>query len=198
MHVQQNGLRVSGKISINPTVAPPVRYLSTVDRTLESGLQRFWELEAVDHGPMYSVQEKQCEEIYSNTTTRTHDGRYVVRLPHSDDPQVTLGKSQQIATRCFYSLERRLERDAALKSSYHEFIEEYLCLGHMRKLESVDDESPHCYLPHHPVFKESSTTTKVRVVFDASCKISSGMFPNDTLLVGPVVQQNLDSIVNRF
>ncbi|XP_075225766.1 uncharacterized protein LOC142326921 [Lycorma delicatula] len=52
------------------------------------------------------------------------------------------------------------------------------------------------YLPHHPVFKESSTT-KVRVVFDASFK-SSGLSLNDTLHTGPTIQQDLCSIVLRF
>ncbi|XP_065080802.1 uncharacterized protein LOC135703482 [Ochlerotatus camptorhynchus] len=103
-----------------------------------------------------------------------------------------------IATRRFYSLERRFERDPALKQTYHAYIEEYLRLGHMQKLDVVDDEIPHCYLPHHPVFKESSTTTKVRVVFDASCKTSSGISLNDTLLVGPVMQQDLVTITIRF
>ncbi|XP_062557949.1 uncharacterized protein LOC134222816 [Armigeres subalbatus] len=53
-------------------------------------------------------------------------------------------------------------------------------------------------LPHHPVFKESSTTTKVRVVFDASCKTSTAVSLNDTLLVGPVIQQPLVNIIIRF
>ncbi|XP_062538820.1 uncharacterized protein LOC134207118 [Armigeres subalbatus] len=175
------GWTVSGKTTTNPTVALPVCYLSTVDRSLESSLQRFWELEAVDQNPIYSEEEKQCEEFYATTTTRTHDGRYVVRLPRSDNPQVTLGQSRQIATRRFYSLERRLERNTALKSSYQNFIEEYLHLGHMRKLDSVDNDYPHCYLPHHPVVQESSTTTKHRVVFDASCKTSSSAFASTLL-----------------
>ncbi|XP_065084920.1 uncharacterized protein LOC135707118 [Ochlerotatus camptorhynchus] len=192
------GWAISGKTSTNSAVALPACYISTTDRSLESALQRFWELEAVDNGPTHSSEEKLCEEIYATTTTRTHDGRYVVRLPRSEDPQVTLGESREIAIRRFYSLERRLERDPALKKAYHDFVEEYLRLDHMRKLDSVDDEVPHCYLPHHPVFKESSTTTKVRVVFDASCKTSSGMSLNDILLVGPVVQQNLDTIIIRF
>ncbi|XP_055613769.1 uncharacterized protein LOC129760191 [Uranotaenia lowii] len=54
-----------------------------------------------------------------------------------------------------------------------------------------------CYLPHHPVVKEASTTTKLRVVFDASCKTSSGISLNDSLLVGPVVQEDLRSIILR-
>lgn len=36
-------------------------------------------------------------------------------------------------------------------------------------MSAVDDETVdgfYCYLPHHCVVKESSTSTKVRVVFD--------------------------------
>ncbi|XP_055589904.1 uncharacterized protein LOC129742084 [Uranotaenia lowii] len=54
-----------------------------------------------------------------------------------------------------------------------------------------------CFLPHHPVVKEASTTTKVRVVFDASCKTSSGVSLNDALYAGPVVQEDLRSIILR-
>lgn len=56
----------------------------------------------------------------------------------------------------------------------------------------------YCYMSHHDVFKESSTTTNVRVVFDPSCKTSPGYSLNDTLLVGAVVQQDLYSIYLRF
>ncbi|XP_055605279.1 uncharacterized protein LOC129753489 [Uranotaenia lowii] len=103
-----------------------------------------------------------------------------------------------IAIRRFYSLERCLQRDDSTKMAYHKFIEEYAQLEHMFKIDPVVDNKPHCYLPHHPVFKEASTTTKVRVVFDASCKTTSGYSLNDMLLVGPVVQQDLLSITLRF
>ncbi|XP_062541226.1 uncharacterized protein LOC134209261 [Armigeres subalbatus] len=54
-----------------------------------------------------------------------------------------------------------------------------------------------CYLPHHPVVKKATTTTKVRVVFDASCKTSAGVSLNDVLLGGPIVQEDLRSIILR-
>ncbi|XP_058456731.1 uncharacterized protein LOC131434103 [Malaya genurostris] len=192
------GWTVSGKVCTTSANAPPLCYISTVDRTLETALQRFWEFETIDHGSTYSAEERRCEEVYASTTTRNHTGRFVVRLPRSEDPQVTLGDSRAIATRRFYSLERRLEKNASIKNAYHKFLEEYAHLNHMRKIERIDDDKPHCYLPHHPVFKETSSTTKVRVVFDASCKTTSGFSLNDTLLVGPVVQQDLLSIVIRF
>ncbi|XP_062711451.1 uncharacterized protein LOC134289531 [Aedes albopictus] len=68
----------------------------------------------------------------------------------------------------------------------------------VKLVDPIDDTLSHCYLPHHPVFKESSPTTNVRVVFDASCKTASGYSVNDLQLVGPVVQDDLLSIHTRF
>lgn len=52
-------------------------------------------------------------------------------------------------------------------------------------------------MPHHAVIREESTTTKLRVVFDASCKTSEGPSLNDALMVGPTVQQDIRSIIMR-
>ena len=54
------------------------------------------------------------------------------------------------------------------------------------------------YLPMHGVVKESSTTTKLRVVFDASAKVSNHMSLDDTLLVGPTLHPNLDTVLLYF
>ena len=48
------------------------------------------------------------------------------------------------------------------------------------------------------VHKESSSTTKVRAVFDASMKTSSGVSLNDMLMVGPTVHPPLIDILLRF
>ncbi|XP_070137077.1 uncharacterized protein [Drosophila bipectinata] len=47
------------------------------------------------------------------------------------------------------------------------------------------------YLPHHAVFKPESTTTKVRVVFNASSPSANGTSLNDILYAGPVLQSDL-------
>ncbi|XP_065077067.1 uncharacterized protein LOC135700476 [Ochlerotatus camptorhynchus] len=84
------------------------------------------------------------------------------------------------------------------KEEYHQFIKEYISLGHMRLVEADDENAPAYYLPHHPVIKEASTTTKVRVVFDASANTSTGFSLNEALCVGPVVQDDLLDIILRF
>lgn len=53
-------------------------------------------------------------------------------------------------------------------------------------------------VPHHAVLKELSTTTKLRVVLDASCKTSTNISLNNILRVGPTIQQDLFAIVARF
>ena len=45
------------------------------------------------------------------------------------------------------------------------------------------------YLCRHCVSKESSTTTKLRVVFDGSAKTTTGVSFNDRLMVGPKIQR---------
>ena len=52
------------------------------------------------------------------------------------------------------------------------------------------------YLPMHGAIKESSTTTKLRVVFDASAKSISEASLNDTLLPGPSLYLTLASYLN--
>jgi hypothetical protein len=54
------------------------------------------------------------------------------------------------------------------------------------------------YLPHHAVFKETSTTTKTRVVFDGSACDSDGESLNSRLVVGRKLQQNLCTILMRW
>ena len=53
-------------------------------------------------------------------------------------------------------------------------------------------------MPMHAVYKRSSTTTKTRVVFDASAKSSSGVSLNDTLMVGPTLHSSLTDVLLRF
>ena len=53
-------------------------------------------------------------------------------------------------------------------------------------------------MPMHAVYKHSSTTTKIRVVFDASVKSSSSVSLNDTLMVGPTLHSTLTDVLLRF
>lgn len=103
----------------------------------------------------------------------------MVRLPFRENRD-QLGRSKEIAIRRLIYLERRFQRDPDLRRQYSEFMREYIELNHMSRITEGADISNPVYLPHHGVLRESSTTTKLRVVFDASAKSASGISLNDT------------------
>ncbi|XP_076638833.1 uncharacterized protein LOC143350692 [Colletes latitarsis] len=94
------------------------------------------------------------------------------------------------------ALERSLDKHADRKAQYRDFLNEYEKPGHMTEIQ--DERIGGCYLPHHPVVKTDSITTKIRVVFDASARSSSGTSLNDILMVGPTIQDDLFAIIMRF
>ena len=61
---------------------------------------------------------------------------------------------------------------------------------------SVDIPEVH-YLPHHAVVRRDKTTTKLRVVYDASAR-SNGPSLNDCLNPGPKFDQKILDILSRF
>jgi len=77
-------------------------------------------------------------------------------------------------------------------------MKEYEELGHTELMKSQEGNQTCYFLSHHPVFKETSTTTKTRVRFDGSAKTSNGLSLNEILQVGPTVKQDLYSIILRF
>ena len=72
-------------------------------------------------------------------------------------------------------------------------------MGQMEIVPNGELNNPQkIYLPHHCVFKEDSSTTKLWVVFEASAKTTSGFTLNDCLMVGPEFQDDLFDILVRF
>jgi len=65
-------------------------------------------------------------------------------------------------------------------------------------LASSTIDKPTYYLPHQPVFKTDSTTTKMRVVFGGSATSKSGLSLNVIMLRGPKMQPNILNILVRF
>ncbi|XP_070854972.1 uncharacterized protein [Drosophila suzukii] len=59
-------------------------------------------------------------------------------------------------------------------------------------------DSPHYFIPYQCVLRPQSTSSKLRVVFDASSRTSTQVALNDILFVGPTVQEELYSVLLRF
>ncbi|CAG9129402.1 unnamed protein product, partial [Plutella xylostella] len=165
-------------------------------------LKLFWELENEPNKieKTLSREEENCEEFYNATTVRDEEGRYVVKLPFKgENPECQNGRLREIAAKRFEYLERKLTKNNKLREEYHKVMDEYIKLEHMVPVQAADIDNPKAvYLPHHAVLRDDKDTTKVRVVFDASCKGVNNKSLNNDLLVGPKLQQDLRHILMRW
>ncbi|XP_036317581.1 uncharacterized protein LOC118732558, partial [Rhagoletis pomonella] len=155
--------------------------LLSCEEIIQQQLERLWQIDNTTiNASTLTDEQAACEAFFVKTVDRDATGRVIVQLPFKNDVAV-LGTSYGTALRRFISLERRLQSQPEVKSQYVDFMQEYEALGHMTKLENVDLSSPHFYIPHHCVLRPTTTTTKLRVVFDASCRTSTQKSLNDIL-----------------
>ncbi|XP_066590771.1 uncharacterized protein [Prorops nasuta] len=145
----------------------------------EKTLRDFWELEEVPEVKPMSTEDSLCEQHFVDTVSRTPSGRFVVALPfRSDLERHNLGSSSRVAEKTLSRILRRLDTSPEQAESYSQFLQEYLMLGHMSPVPRSSDFR--VFLPHHAVFKTENQKTKIRVVFNASSKTSTGVSLNDT------------------
>ncbi|XP_071576355.1 uncharacterized protein [Temnothorax nylanderi] len=190
------GWIVSGPIN-NPS--QPAARINVFHCALETAISKFWEIEEIPHRAILSPSEEQCERHFAETHYRSADGRYIVRLPFKGNPPISIGESRSIAIRRLNSLKRRFNATPQLKEKYSAFLSEYEQLDHMKKVSPPDSTNTQTvYLPHHPVIRESSSTTKLRVVFDASSSTNNGTSLNSHLETGPKLQTDLSAVILRW
>lgn len=89
------------------------------------------------------------------------------------------------------TLEQRLKLNPDTYTQYKQFMDEYKELRHMDPVSDEDFQRAKYFIPHSCVIKPESTSTKLRVVFDASAKTSSGVSLNDIQGEGPTIQKDL-------
>ncbi|GFT97243.1 integrase catalytic domain-containing protein [Trichonephila clavipes] len=150
---------------------------------IDNQLKQFWELEEIPNvkDKLLTSEEQFVETHFQNTYACNSDGRFVVKLPFYKSNS-ELGDSKPAAISRLLAMERKFKNNPDFGKQYKEFMNEYESLGHMSLVNSRSHTSKdQNFLPHHAVIKPSSPTTKLRVVFDASCKTTNGTSLNSLL-----------------
>ncbi|XP_037943125.1 uncharacterized protein LOC119675975 [Teleopsis dalmanni] len=192
------GWIVSGKCESSSMSSSDYRSFCTTFQTSNSNVERLWKLEDVTTQPSkFTIEQQQCEKHFVENVQVNAENRIIVRFPFKTNPDA-LGNSSDIALQKFYWMERKLNKNPSLKKDYALFLKEYENLGHMSRIMSPDLSRAHYFIPHHYVLKPTSETTKLRVVFDASCRSASQVSLNDLLMVGPTIQNDLFVTLIRF
>lgn len=189
------GWLISGGVNQGRKANPKIVSMMTRAEA-DEGLTKFWEIEEIPRNKVLSSEEKECEEHFQKNHHRNANGNYVVKIPFKKEP-IDIGESRGRAVARLLQLEKRLSKDEELGNQYRKFMREYLELGHMVRVMPSPNEDKY-YIPHQAVIKESSSTTKLRVVFDASSKTSKAVSLNEIMHTGPRLQQELFDIVLRW
>ncbi|UYV73009.1 hypothetical protein LAZ67_10001506 [Cordylochernes scorpioides] len=199
------GWIISGRSNMpNNTTSTSIQqiHINHSSAELDDIVKKIWDAESIPmHKEEMNTEELECENIFRTTTFRDENGRYVVSLPFKlnyNKIHYQLGDSKSQALRRFLSLERRFHQNPVYSQHVREFMQEYLNLGHMEVINEIEPEQPShqvYYMPYHAVLRDQSTTTKLRVVFDASAKTSTGLSLNDLLYCGPKLQDIFNILI---
>ena len=181
---------------VNLTLSSPIHTLKIdtfkVEPSLDDQLKRFWELESLgiptDEAPVY---EKFLQQI------RFDGRRYEVSLPWKEH-HPSLPDHYELCRKRLEALLRRLRQTPQLLKEYDGIIRDQTEKGIIEKVpQSTTTTDKVHYLPHHGVVRQDKTTSKLRIVYNASAR-STGPSLNDCLYAGPKFGQSIFDILVRF
>ncbi|XP_055919024.1 uncharacterized protein LOC129951048 [Eupeodes corollae] len=193
------GWIVLGKVPLEKPFSLQV-YTQLVD--IDTQMRAFWEMEETPYEKAVDEEDVECEKHFLQNTKRVPGGRFEVSLPFKELHRPRLMSTKQKALMMFYKQEKKLLNNPTLHKEYNDCLKEYLTLNQMEEVDiNIDNKlnSPfHYVVPHHAVMKETSTTTKLRVVFNAAYQTADGSSLNDHLMTGPKTQTDILAIVLRW
>ena len=146
-----------------------------------------WSLDAIGIKPVeFSPEEKATVQQLEQSIQFKDDG-YSVSLPFKSECRPPT--NYRVALGQLNSLMRKFKEDPILWNHYQNILSDYLERGFIEIVPSPGSIKGH-YLPYHHVRKES-TTTPIRLVFDASSKSAGALSLNDCLNTGPSITNKL-------
>ncbi|XP_064470203.1 uncharacterized protein LOC135384953 [Ornithodoros turicata] len=161
----------------------------------DTTLKKFWQLESIGVTPDADDERDNTVLRQFSETVKLKEGRYEVALPFKST--VDLGSNKEVALKRLNQLTRRLTRNQELLKRYDETIRMYSDEGMAERVYS-DEEDVVYYMPHLAVLRDSSTTTKLRVVFDCSSSCVTAKSLNQCLEARPNLNPDVVELLMNF
>ena len=164
---------------------------------LDASVHRLWELEGLgisSHEMNLSNHDLAYQTFLDSV--QMIDQRYYVSLPWRPDHPPLLCNYLNASDR-LSRLYRKLDKNPELYREYGIALDDFLSNSYVESVET-DLHDYGFYMPHRPAIKTSSTTYKVRPVFDASANGSNGVSLNQCLFTGPSLISDVFDILLRL
>ena len=152
----------------------------------------------IHESPNVKEDDRALEEF--NRTVYYKEKRYYVTWSWRS-PGIELPDNFSVAFGRMKSLSRRLQNNQNLLQQYCNIIKSQFDAGIIELVndDHLEGNGKKYYLPHHPVITPLKTTTKVRIVYDASVKTGKGVKSlNDCLYRGPINLPDMCGMLLRF
>ena len=164
----------------------------TETTNLNDKILRFWNLDEIG----IANKELSVYEKFKNNIT-LQEGRYSVRLPIKEYHPV-LPDNYDLSLKQLHSSKMRLAKDEMLLQKYDQIFQDQINGGMIEQVNTEVLVGNVTCLPHKEIIKNESTTTKVRMVFDASAKLKHEVSLNDTLYTGSCLNSELYKLMLPF
>ena len=173
-------------------VSEPTSLSKRAKIELEDNLSRLWDLDTI------GIREKDDVHMHTIDNIQFNGERYSVGLSWKVGHGPVPSNYGNALGRLKGQL-KSLSKSPSILSEYDKIIREQVDKGIIEQVTAMDSNDNVSYLPHHPVVRNDVETTKVRIVYDASCKDrESGISLNDCLHAGPALTPLLIDILLRF
>ncbi|GFS71936.1 integrase catalytic domain-containing protein [Trichonephila clavipes] len=124
------------------------------------------------------------------------DGRYEVKLPWKCNSE-NLPSNKELTWKRHLRMMNKL-RNGKFFEDYKSVFRQWEDLNIIERVPEVELNNECHYLPHRPVVKLDSATTKIRPVFDASAREKGKPSLNDCLYKGVNLIELIPDILDRF
>ena len=113
-------------------------------------------------------QEEVRKEFLENVV-QLEDDRYQIKIPWIDE--IVPGSTNEVQSRMrLDNLFRRMKDE--VREHYDTIIKEQLELDVIEEAPVEPTGKRIYYMPHKPIINELAASTRIRMVFDASCKLT--------------------------
>ncbi|GFV62145.1 uncharacterized protein TNCV_4109481 [Trichonephila clavipes] len=165
-------------------------------------LSEFWDLENLGIEAEVSDEENIDNDIMSEFEAGIsyQNKRYKVKFLGNLTMKTLLENNEELLGKRFLKLRSRFKNDSSLFEDYKLVVNNYLSEKIIERVPFEEENLEHniFYLPHRAVIRTDKTTSKLRIVFDASSHAKSQLSLNDCLHTGLNFIPNLFFLLIKF